>query len=330
MYLLSNKCVKYQDDLLMKNEMNEHRKISVVMCTFNGSKFIDEQITSILNQEYENFELVIVDDHSVDDTWKKLQAWQKKSNLITIYKNQSNLGYNKNFEKAILLASGDFIAISDQDDIWLPQKLTKLLQPFNDEKIVLAHNLSVRLENGRLRFKSAQLHYHFEGNDTRKLFMFNQVNGHDMMFRQELVNKFVPIPKGMMYDWWIAVTATCYGKIVSVNEFLVYHRIHSENSFFSKNAASKKKELDLEDSLKLFSTIKELKEESKTYLTAFLELVTRHNKQEKGFDFKLFQFLYKNREIVFGHKKRIFPDISYLKYAFKYAKMNFKNKGVSF
>lgn len=314
----------------MKNENNSLATVSVVMCTYNGSKFLDEQIASILNQDYKNIELIAVDDNSADDTWEKLEVWQQKSSLIKIYKNESNAGYNKNFEKAILLATGDFIALSDQDDIWLPQKLSKLLHTFKDKKTVLAHNRSVRLENGRLRFRSARLHYHFKGNVTRKLFMFNQINGHDMMFRKELVDKFVPIPDRMMYDWWIGVTATCYGNIASVNEFLVYHRIHSENSFFSKNAPSKKKELDLEDSLRLFSHIKELNSESKIYLDEFLVLIQRHNKQEKGFDFELFKFLFKNRRIVFGHKKRMFPGIAYLKYAIKYAKMDFKNRGISF
>jgi glycosyltransferase involved in cell wall biosynthesis len=314
----------------MINEINKPASVAVVMCTYNGSKFLDEQIDSILNQDYKTIELIIVDDNSADDTWQKLQGWQQKTDRIKIYRNESNLGYNKNFERAILLASADFIAISDQDDIWLPQKVSKLLSAFKDNETVLAHNRSVRLENGRLRFKSAKLHYHFEGNDTRRLFMFNQVNGHDMMFRKDLVNKFVPIPSGMMYDWWIAVTATCHGSIASVNEFLVYHRIHSENSFFNKNAPSKKKELDLEDSLKLFVSMKELKGDAKSYLTEFLGHVTRHDKQQKAFDFKFFLFLYKNRKIVFGHKKRLFSDLAYFKYAIKYARMNFKNKGVSF
>lgn len=302
--------------------------VSVVMCTYNGSKFIDEQIESILCQDYSNIELIILDDISTDDTWQKLQEWQEKNAKLKLYKNDVNLGYNKNFEKAIQLANGDFIALSDQDDIWMPQKISKLVNTFQDYKISLAHSRSVRFENGRLRFKSASLHHHFKGNDTRKLFMFNQVNGHDIMFKKNLIQKFLPIPDGMMYDWWIAVIATCYGNIASVNEYLVHHRIHSENSFFSTN--TKKKQLDLQDVLQIFTTIKVLNPDAKTFLTKFLELLIKHNKrQQTTFDSELFHFFYKNRKIIFGHKRRWFPQWNYFKSALKYAKQNFNGKGIT-
>src|SRR5256885_16654050 len=128
--------------------MNQSYFVSVVMCTYNGEQFLDEQIASVLNQDYKNIELIIVDDHSSDNTWQKLQQWQQKSPTIKIFRNEFNLGYNKNFEKAIQLASGNFIALSDQDDIWLPCKLSKLLNAFSYKDIILAHSRSVRLENG--------------------------------------------------------------------------------------------------------------------------------------------------------------------------------------
>lgn len=304
-------------------------KVSVVICTYNGSKFLDEQIRSILNQDYPVYEMIITDDLSTDDTWQKLEHWQKKNPIIKIFRNEVNLGYNKNFEKAIQLATGDLIALSDQDDIWLPQKISTLVDKFSNEGTTLAHCRSVKLENGRLRFKSASLHNHFAGNDTRKLFMFNQINGHNIMFKKELVNKVVPIPVEMMYDWWIAVMATCYGSIASVDEYLVHHRIHSENSFFNNNFQLKRKQLDLQDVLQLFNTIDALSSESKAFLQKFLRLLTEHNKKDKAFfNFKLFRFLYQNGEIIFGHKRRLFPALNYLKNALKYSKLNFNGKGI--
>ncbi len=304
-------------------------RVSVVMCTYNGSSFLDEQIASILKQDYTIYELIIADDLSTDDTWQKLELWQKNNNIIKTFRNDTNLGYNKNFEKAIQLAAGDLIALSDQDDIWLPQKISKLVNTFSNNDTVLAHCRSVKLENGRLRYKSASLHTHFAGNDTRKLFMFNQINGHNIMFRKELVPEVLPIPTGMMYDWWIAVIATCYGNISSVDEYLVHHRIHSENNFFNKNLQLKKKQLDLPDVLQLFTSINALSVESKAFLHEFLRLLIEHNKNEKGFDVGLFRFLYKNGKIIFGHKRRLFPKINYLKNAVKYARFNFKGKGIT-
>ncbi len=304
--------------------------VSIVMCTYNGQRFLDEQIESILKQDYENFELIIVDDNSTDDTWNILKKWQQKIGIIKLFRNEINLGYNRNFEKAIQLATGNFISLSDQDDIWLPEKVSKTLNSFTDENIILAHCKSVRLEDNQLKFHLAKLHHHFSGNDTRKLFFFNQVMGHDMVFRKELVTKIIPIPEGMSYDWWIAVVATCYGSIASVDEYLVHHRIHSQNNFFSKNAASKKRELDLEDTLQLFTAIPALTGGKKAFLHSFLQLLSYHNTREKqSFDYKLFLFLYKNRKVFFGHKRRFLPELSYLKNAIKYAKLNYRGKGMS-
>lgn len=304
--------------------------VSVVMCTYNGSGFMDEQIGSILNQDYKNLELTIVDDASTEDTWQKLQKWHQQDKRISIYRNEINLGYNKNFEYAIQLAKGDLIAISDQDDIWLPSKISKQVEALQNNDVVLSHTRSVRLEKGRLRFKSASLHHHFKGNDTRKLFMFNQINGHDMMFKKYLVNKFVPIPAGMMYDWWIAVMGTCHGEIDSVDEYLVYHRIHKGNSFFN-TANSQKKQLDLQEVFKLFTSIDALNPASKKFLGEFLHLLTQHNKIPEGtFDFNFFRFLCRNGRIIFGHKKRLLPQLNYLKNAVKYARFNFEGKGITF
>lgn len=304
-------------------------RISVVLCTYNGGAFIDDQIASVLAQEYAPYEIIIQDDCSTDNTWDKLQEWQKKDERIQLFRNRHNLGYNRNFEAAIQLATGDFIAICDQDDIWLPAKLDRLLKAFTGDDVMLAHNRSVRLENGVLDYKKSKLQHHFSGNDTRKLLFFNQINGHDMLFRKTLVQHIVPIPEGMFYDWWIAVIATSYGQVASVPDFLVHHRIHGRNSYFSKNAASKKKELDLDATLQLFSTVPALRPEVRNYLSQMRSFI--HQQQQiQGFNWRFFLFLYRNRKIIFGHKRRFFPELSYFKNAIKYAKLDFRGKGGSF
>jgi hypothetical protein len=134
----------------------------------------------------------------------------------------------------------------------------------------------------------------------------------------------------MMYDWWIAVIATCYGQIASVDEYLVHHRIHQQNSFFN-TAKPQKKQLDLPEVLRLFSTIAALTPVSRKFLNDFIHHLTEHNKRPEGvFDFNFFLFLYRNGRIIFGHKKRILPQWNYLKYAMKYARFNFNAKGITF
>lgn len=305
--------------------------ISVIMCTYNGSAFVDEQIDSILKQDLQPAELIIQDDCSTDDTWQKLQRWQQQSPLVKIFRNPVNLGYNRNFEKAIQLATADFIALSDQDDIWLPQKLSKTIAAFTSDEIVLAHSRSVRLENGKLDYHKANLQRQFSGNDTRRLLFFNQVMGHDTIFRKSLVQYILPIPEGMSYDWWIAVVASCHGSIAAVPDFLAHHRIHGSNSFFSSSAPSKKKELDFDATLRLFKTIPAMDAGSQAHLTRLLQFVTENSSEHPvGFNAAFFRFLFSNRHIIFGHKRRLFPLISHTKHAIKYAKMNFRGKGISF
>ncbi len=304
-------------------------KVSVVMCTYNGVQFINEQIDTILKQDYPIYELIIVDDRSIDDTWNRLLDWQKKDDRIQLYQNEQNLGYNKNFEKAIGLTTGDVIAIADQDDIWMPAKIRKQVESLQFPEVLLSHTRSVRLQNGRLRYKSASLHHHYKGNDTSKLFMFNQINGHDMMFKKELIPKFMPVPEGMMYDWWIAINATCYGTIASIDEFLVHHRIHDHNSFFTGKRQSIGQP-DLIEFLGMFATIPVLHVKDRNFLSELIQQIKRHNHYHPGsFDKTFFKFLYKNGNILFGHKKRWIPLLNYFKSAMKYARMDYKGRGIS-
>ena len=111
--------------------------ISVALCTYNGEKFLREQIDSILAQTYKNLEIVIVDDCSTDKTTNIINAYAEKDKRIKLFQNASNLGFNKNFERALGLTSGEYIAISDQDDIWLPQKLQSLLDNIKNNWLII-------------------------------------------------------------------------------------------------------------------------------------------------------------------------------------------------
>lgn len=304
--------------------------VSIVMCTYNGALVLDEQIRSILDQDYDKFELVIVDDVSTDDSFQKLQQWASQSSKIRLYQNEKNVGYNRNFEKAIGLAKGDFIAISDQDDIWMPEKISLQLAAFTSGDVLITHGMSVILENGKLQFKKRKLHYHYSGNDPRKLFFFNPVQGHDMMFRKELVASVLPIPEGIMYDWWIAVNAAAMGRIVSVPEVLVYQRIHQTNSFFGDTKSKRKTQPDLDQLLRVITKVPDLDSDDRQFLRTLLQFVERQSQPGAGFNLKFFTFLFSNRNIFFGHKRRLFPLFSYFKNSIKYAKVNFRGKGLSY
>lgn len=115
------------------------KKISIALATYNGEKFIEEQLKSIVNQSIKPDEIIVCDDNSTDGTVKILQ------NLINFYKdfniklviNEKNIGYTKNFANAIKMCTGDIIFLSDQDDIWAKNKIEDYMKAFENEDIVL-------------------------------------------------------------------------------------------------------------------------------------------------------------------------------------------------
>jgi glycosyltransferase involved in cell wall biosynthesis len=114
--------------------------ISVAMCTYNGSKHIKEQLESIIYQTRKPDEIIICDDCSSDNTVEIAQNLLSVSTIkSTIIRNEINLGFRKNFEKAIGLCHGDIVFLSDQDDVWLPEKIEKVANIFdNDEEVIMA------------------------------------------------------------------------------------------------------------------------------------------------------------------------------------------------
>src|SRR6185503_10566774 len=120
--------------------------VSVVMCTYNGEKFLREQIDSILAQTWLNIELVIVDDVSSDNTVKIIEDFSRKDKRIRYVVNPVNVGYNKNFEKAFGLAQGNYIAPSDQDDIWDPKKIEIMMNAWPADSLFI-YSLSGDFEN---------------------------------------------------------------------------------------------------------------------------------------------------------------------------------------
>ena len=304
--------------------------VSVVMCTYNGSKFIDEQIKSIINQDYKNIELIIVDDCSIDDTPQKIESWCKEYAFISFYQNENNLGYNKNFEKAMQMANGEFITISDQDDIWLPEKISASLACYNETPgVSLVHCQNISLKNGILNHKRCKLRIPLEGNDTRRLFLYALIPGHSMLFKRDLLEKIIPMPQGILYDLWISAIACCHGNIKSVNKALVYHRVHGKNFTLDQNSPSKKVELDLHEKLEALATIESMNPSHKVFLLQFLALIKKHNRSKYVvIDREMFSFLVRNRLLFFGHRKRVLPIISHIKHTFKLSKMNFVGKGL--
>lgn len=293
--------------------------VSIVLCSYNGAKYIEEQIESLLNQTYTPIEIIVCDDYSTDDTIMILERLANNDNRISIYKNEQNIGLNKNFEKACQLAKGDFISICDQDDIWRNNKIEKLISLFTNDEIILCHSQSTRFTDKIPdHIKTYNKRNLLVGNDARQLFYFNTIAGHNIMFRKKLLQFALPFPSNVFYDWWICMVACCYGNIAATNEVLSFHRSHDNNVTLGKKDEKKQtrsKAIERTEAAKTFLKIDGMKKESNVFgkklLSKLLDL------EKNKFSFKLFLFLLTNANTVFFFKKGNFPFLSHLKISYR-------------
>lgn len=204
--------------------------VSIALCTYNGEKYIAKQLDSILNQDYPNLEIIISDDISSDGTAAILENYAAKNQNIKFWINESNLGFNQNFKKAMDNCSGDFIAIADQDDIWLENKISLLMENIGDN-LLIYHDSAYIDNQDKPTGKSTLSHHRFvKGECAKNLIYYNCVSGHTCLIKKELLTLTPDFPTNFYYDWWLAYTAACTGKITFITDKLVQHRKHEESS----------------------------------------------------------------------------------------------------
>ena len=219
--------------------------VSIAVCTCNGERFLKEQLNSLVNQDYPNLEIIIVDDKSTDNTLNILNAFSSQYSNIKVYGNEMNLGYKKNFEKAIQLCKGDYIALSDQDDIWELDKISKLVNHIGDAVLIYHDSLFIDNKGKSLNKKMSNILNMYHGNNYKPFLFFNCVSGHACLFKRDIVEKVIPFPELIMHDQWLAFCATNLGEIKYLHEPLVYYRQHedSDTNILKRNRkkVSKKK-----------------------------------------------------------------------------------------
>ena len=204
--------------------------ISVVVTTFNGERFLREQLDSILAQTLPPGEIVVVDDGSVDGTMAILEGYATVDPRFRIHRNPENLGYVRNFEKGMRLATGALVALSDQDDVWLPHKLATLRGRLGDGLIVYSDSELVDEQGRPLGRRMSDVKNQI-GYDSCLMYAVGAwAPGHAMLFRRELVEKCLPFPTLVTHDYWLGFVATCHGAIRYVDEPLVRYRQHRGNA----------------------------------------------------------------------------------------------------
>ncbi|SMC72781.1 glycosyltransferase family 2 protein [Pedobacter nyackensis] len=204
--------------------------ISIALCTYNGENYLIEQLDSLVNQDYPNLEIIVTDDRSSDQTVSIIQDYITKFPFVKLYQNAENLGYIKNFEKAIQLCSGDFIALSDQDDIWALDKISKMVDHIGDNLLIYHDSEFINDDGETMNKRMSDIIHMYAGNDFRPFLFFNSVSGHACLFKKELVEQgSLPFPKGVFHDRWLAYTATNMGSIAYLNLPLVKYRQHDNS-----------------------------------------------------------------------------------------------------
>lgn len=202
--------------------------ISVAMAVYNGEKYIKEQIDSIIVQLGADDELIISYNDSVDDTWNIINDYSNHDSRVKVFK-CTKKNVISNFQNAIEKCSNNIIFLSDQDDVWVSDKIQRILKYFSDEIDGVVHSSLIvdaalnPIENVREK-KTAAIKIVKPLGIVKK----NYIQGCCLAFRRELISKILPFPKNIpMHDSWIGMIVSTFGKLIYVDERLVLYRRHS-------------------------------------------------------------------------------------------------------
>jgi glycosyltransferase involved in cell wall biosynthesis len=200
--------------------------ISVCLASYNGEKYIKDQILSILPQLSPEDELIVSDDGSLDKTCEIIRGIpDSRINLISGPK----LGPSKNFEKMLELARGEFIFLSDQDDVWLDSKLTLMVEQLQFYDLVIS-DCMVTDQFLAPFFTSYFDRVHFPQIGLINNLYKNSYVGCCMALRRGMLLYVLPFPKMVvMHDWWIGLIANYFGRVGIIHQPLIMHRRHLSN-----------------------------------------------------------------------------------------------------
>jgi len=202
-------------------------KISVCMATYNGEKFIKEQLASILHQLDETDEVIISDDSSTDETVNIIESFDDAR--VRIYKDQVFKSPIFNFENALKKSSGDYIFLADQDDIWMPGKVEIIKTFLVDYDLVLSDANIIDAE-GNIINDSFYL-FNNSKNGLINNIIKNSYLGCTMAFNKRLLERALPFPNDIpMHDWWIGVLGEWFGRTIFIKDKLISYRRHGNNA----------------------------------------------------------------------------------------------------
>ena len=295
--------------------------IDVLLATYNGEKYLTEQIESILNQTYRNIRILISDDCSKDNTREIIKEYQKKDSRIHAYFQENNLGYIKNFEFLIKQVESNMFMLSDQDDVWLPEKIEKTAEVMKRENADLVFgDLEVVDENLKTINPSFNEYMLLKRKINKCIknykvnYLYNCVTGCTTLIRSKWIEKILPIPSNSRYvphDYWIGIMIALEGKLAYVEKPYIKYRQHGNNQIGTDKISHKFTKL--EDVRNLFINVKlgvfgTFVENNSRFLGPIQDLnlkALRYYKmlqKKKNFNFKdwkIFHQLYKTETFIY-------------------------------
>lgn len=204
-------------------------RISVCIATYNGEKYIKEQIDSIITQLDENDEIIVSDDNSTDNTINVLREYNDKR--IKIYTNNGQKGYTNNFQNALTKSNGEYIFLCDQDDIWNSNKVQVVLNYLNSKYDMVISDCVI----GDTELKVIEESY-FNTRGSKAGFWNTVIKpnylGCCMAFNRSVLNVSIPFPKRDNYlphDLWLGLIGYAFFNVKTTNEKLIIYRRHGNN-----------------------------------------------------------------------------------------------------
>lgn len=298
--------------------------VSIALCTYNGAKYLREQLDTLVKQTYPNLEFIVVDDGSTDETMAVLQEYAGQYPNFKIHTNAQNLGYIKNFEKAISLCSGAYIALADQDDIWELNKIELMADHIGNSTLIYHDSEFINEGGTPLNKKVTDIRNFYAGDDSNVFLFENCVSGHALLFKRELLQYFSGFNTAVFHDWWLVYMACNNGGVTYINNVLVKYRQHTQantNILRQDRGQIKKKEslVKIEKQLAITETFAAYPYNKDN---AFKQKLLRLMQKRMGsyFSFGLAWFVFINRKtLLFIQKKSAGSKLNFIiKFAWGY------------
>lgn len=222
--------------------------IDILMAVYNNSKFITEQVESLIGQTYSHFRIIIRDDCSTDHSSQLIENLDRRfPGKICFIKGNINLGACGNFAALMRHVKSPYIMFCDADDIWLPKKIEKSLalmqkneSKYGSQTPLLIHS-DLSVVDQKLKIVNSSYSNHSKlnlhlGHSFNRLLVQNVITGCTMLINKPLLELALPIPdEAIMHDWWIALIASAFGHIDFINEPTVLYRQHGNNTIGAKD-----------------------------------------------------------------------------------------------